>query len=56
MGRDDVSEGLMSMSVVGGGVKYFLIECGYNTHVLGPTTMVYGWSLMSQSRLLYTLV
>ena len=29
VGRDDVSEGLMSMSVVGGGVKYFLIECGY---------------------------
>ena len=29
VGRDDVSEGLMSMSVVEGGVKYFLIECGY---------------------------
>ena len=56
VGRDNVSEGLMSMSVVDGGVKYFLIECGYTTHVLGPTTMVYGWSLMSQSRLLYTLV
>ena len=53
VGRDDVSEGLMSMSVLEGGVKYFLIECGYYPC---PTTMVYGWSLMSQSRLLYTLV
>ena len=53
VGRDDVSEGLMSMSVVGGGVKYFLIKCGYYPC---PTTTVYGWSLMSQSRLLYALV
>ena len=29
VGRDNVSEGLMSMLVVEGGVKYFLIESGY---------------------------